>query len=207
MNTRRTWTGWGNWWFYNKGYAITAILVLIALISFIYGKVTEVKPDLSVAIVTNNVIPEEAAAQLEAALESVCEDYNHDGKVYVKIAGYGDPDADALGAESAAYKQASETELIADISSCDSYLFVTDDPVYLQREYQILANPDGSCPEDTDYSASGKTIPLTSLFSERDGITNEFLKTCSIGRRCFYDEKTCKYIDDLQALWNSLAAR
>ena len=190
-----------NWWYYHKGYVIVAAIVAVAAGRSIYIKATAIKPDLTAAIVTDSVIPAEAAAELEDALRSRCGDYNQDGRVVVRIAAFGDPDADALGVESAAYKTASEAELIGDISGCDSYLFITDDPVKLQRGYQILAMPDGSCPEDNDYSAEGKTIPLPEAF---DGIENEFLSGCSIGRRCFYNEKTCRYLEEYEQLWDSI---
>lgn len=196
-----------NWWYYNKIYALVALFILIALIRFIWKKVTEVKADVCAAIVTSSVIPQDAVDELQSALESLCGDYNGDGKVFVKITGYGDPGADALGYEGEAYKTASEAELIGDISDCDSYLYITDDPVSLQRSWQILAEPDGSAPADTDYSAAGKTIPLSSVFSEADGVTSPFLESCSIGRRCFYNDKVCANIDGCDEIWEKIAAR
>lgn len=195
---------WKNWWYYHKNYVLAVLLVAAAAGHFLYGKLTAVHPDLSVAIVSEAVIPAEAAAQLKAALEARCRDYNHDGKVTVQVLAFGDPNADALGVEGSAYKTASEAELIGNISSCDSYLFVTDDPVRLQRGYQILANPDGSCPADTDYSAEGKMIPVSSVFSSSDGVANGFLLTCSIGRRCFYNEKTCENLEECARFWEEL---
>ena len=196
-----------NWWYYHKGYVIVAAIAVIAAGRTIYSKVTETHPDLSVAIITDSVIPSDAALQLQEELEKLCGDYNHDGKVVVRIAGYGDPGADALGIEGSAYKTASEAELIGDISSCESYLFVTDDPVKLQRGYQILADRDGSCPADTDYSAEGKTIPLAEALNLSGDEYNEFLYKCSIGRRCFYNEKTCRNLDDLAKFWDVLAGK
>ncbi len=195
---------WKNWWYYHKNYVLVAALLAAAAGRWVHGRLTAVHPDLSVAIVSEAVIPAEAAAQLKAVLEARCGDYNHDGKVTVQVRAYGDPNADALGIEGSAYKTASEAELIGDISDCESYLFVTDDPVRLQRGYQLLAMPDGSCPADTDYSAEGKMLPVSRLFGSGDGVDNEFLLACSIGRRCFYNEKTCDNLEDCALLWEEL---
>ncbi len=193
-----------NWWYYHKNYVLLAAVLAAAAGRTIYDKAARVRPDLSVAIVSEAVIPARADAQLRSALEARCGDYNHDGKVYVQVLSYGDPDADALGVEGSAYRTATEAELIGDISSCRSYLFVTDDPVRLQRGYQLLALPDGSCPADNDYSAEGKMIPLSSVFGSSDGVDDEFLLTCSIGRRCFYNEKTCDHLEECAMLWERL---
>lgn len=192
-----------NWWYYHKNYVLVAVLIAAAAVHFVYGKLTQVHPDLTVAIISEGVIPAQSAARLKELLTAKCGDYNRDGRVTVQINAYGDPNADALGVEGGAYKTATEAELIGDITACESYLFVTDDPVYLQRGYQILALPDGSCPADTDYSVEGKIIPLSFLFGGVDRIEDDFLSTCSIGRRCFYNEKTCENLEDCKKLWES----
>ena len=109
---------------------------------------------------------------------------------------------------------------MADISACESYFFLTDDPDTLQQSFQILANPDGSCPAETDHSAEGKTVLWSDCpaLSEMDlgsytfvaagiettGDSQELLSGLRLGRRCFYSEKADDSISQCDELWNKI---
>ena len=84
-------------------------------------------------------------------------DFNGDGRVVVRLHQYTDR-TDVPAEDQLYYQTASDIELIGDISDCESYFFLTDDPQKLQRDYQIFAGPDGNPPSDSDYSVSGKVV-------------------------------------------------
>ncbi|KIR02208.1 hypothetical protein P261_01022 [Lachnospiraceae bacterium TWA4] len=89
------------------------------------------------------------------------------------------------------YKYASEVNLIADITDCESYFFLLEDPIAFQKEYQLLANADGSAPDALDFSIDNKGFYWKN--------TNLYL-----GRRCFYTDKTCNYLEEYNQLWEKL---
>ena len=122
--------------------------------------------------------------------------------------------------ETASANYASEVLLMGDISACDSYFFLTDDPENLQKACQIFANPDGSRPDDSDNSVEGKVIPwadcraLTDMNlgsytvyaagREISGDSQELLSGLSLGRRCFYSGKNIDYRSQCDELWSRL---
>lgn len=210
-----------NWWHYNKWYVIIGVILFAALIHIVgnaMGLFTK-SPDLQIAYVGVTPLPENTSAALEQAFAALIEDFNRDGEVIVQVNQYtGDPDA--ADPETAYYQYASEVTLIGDISSCESYLFLLEDPQSFQREYQVLATPDGNCPGDADYSVDGKVIrwadcPLLSSADlgsytilaagqEITGSSQDLLSGLYLGRRCFYNDKTTDNREACDSLWQLL---
>ena len=211
-----------NWWYYHKWYVVCGVILLGILINTAgnaLGLWTR-KPDLQVAYVGDAPLPADTAAALEQAFASLLTDFNGDGRVLVQLNQYvspqQNPDADA-----AYHRMSSEISLIGDISDCDSYLFLTDDPQDLQRTFHILACPDGSCPEDSDYSVEGKAIAwkdcpalasldlgsYTEYFlgQELSGDSQELLSGLFLGRRCFYTADRTRYPEQCAGFWELLA--
>lgn len=180
-----------NWWYYHKWYVICGIILFFSALSMIGNKLGWFKdtPDIQIAYIGENPLPEDAAASIEEAFSSLAEDYNHDGKVLVKINQF-ISGASTGDLESLSYQQAEEIALIGDIDGCISYFFLMEDPEKVQREFQLLAMPDGSCPSEYDLSAEGKVIPW-----------NPHLY---LGRRCFYSETRTPYADECGQLWDTL---
>ncbi len=212
-----------NWWHYYKWYVLIGVVLAAALVHIagnalgLFNK----SPDLQIAYVGVTPLPEDTVTALEQIFSALVEDYNRDGKVIVQVNQYaGDPSTE--DAEAAYYRYASEITLVGDISSCESYLFLLEDPQSFQREYQILAEPDGSCPGDADYSVDGKVIrwadcPLLSSADldsyrilaagqEITGSNQEFLSGLYLGRRCFYNEKTTDNREACDSLWQLLCS-
>ena len=210
-----------NWWYYHKWYVIIGAILFAALIHIIgnaMGLFTK-SPDLQIAYVGIDSLPEDTVTALEQLFASLIEDFNRDGEVIVQVNQYtGDPNAS--DAETAYYQYASEITLVGDISSCESYLFLLENPQGFQREYQILAEPDGSCPGDADYSVDGKVIrwadcPLLSSADlgsytilaagqEITGGSQELLSGLCLGHRCFYNDKTTDNREACDSLWQLL---
>ena len=218
---QQLWKKWKNWWFYYKWYVIcgiilTGIIINVAGSCLGWGVRT---PDLQVAYVGKTELPADTISALEDAFVSIASDFNGDGEIIVQINQYisglhsSDPDM-------AQYEYASELSLIGDISDCESYLFLMDDPCQFQRDYQLLAAFDGSCPENVDFSIEDKVIPWTGcpLLAERElgdysasvlgtevsGSNQELLSGLSIGRRCFFTDDRTAYTDQCSELWKTL---
>ena len=210
-----------NWWYYHKWYVIIGVILLgvaIDLISNALGLFTK-SPDLQIAYVGKAPLPKDTIAALQQAFTSLSGDYNHDGKVIVQINQYFS-DSSNTDADTAYYQYASEITLIGDISDCESYFFLLEDPQDFQRQYQLLALPDGSCPDEMDFSIEDKVItwsdcPILSemelgsytekaLTQTRTGDNSELLANLSLGRRCFFTDATTDNLQECSDLWDML---
>jgi hypothetical protein len=210
-----------NWWYYYKWYVLCGI-VLFLLVCDLIGNALGLwkkKPDVQIAYVGENELPADTIAALEAAFASLAGDYNGDGSVIVTVNQYVS-NSQSADSDSVYYEYASEVGLLGDITDCDSYFFLTDNPSNLQRGFQILANADGSCPDETDTSIEGKVIlwtdsPLlaklnlgsyqtTILGQEVTGDSNELVSSLYLGRRCFTDQKTVANFSECIALWEKI---
>jgi len=210
-----------NFWYYYKWYIIIGIF-LFGLIFYFIGNALgfwKKTPDYQIAYIGKTELPSDTISALEDVFASVSTDFNGDGEIIVKvnqyISGNKNPSADT-----AQYEYGSEIALIGDISDCESYFFLMDDPEDFQREFHVLASPDGSCPGELDYSIENKVIAWTDCakFSGIDmgsysqsllgqtisGSNQDILSGLFIGRRCFYTGDTTKYSEKCSGLWNSL---
>lgn len=208
---------WKNWWHYYKWYVICGILLFAIAFDLIGNALGlwQKDPDFQIAYVGKTELPPDTAAAIEKIFSSMPElDFNGDGEVIVHINQYTDAPQNA-DMDIAYYGYTSEIALIGDISDCESYFFLMDDPGRFQKEYQLLAGPDGNCPADTDYSIDNKAIlwsncPLlceiaSSAESTASG-SQEFLSGLYIGRRCFYTDKISENAEKCSDLWELLTA-
>ncbi len=210
-----------NWWDYHKWYVICGT-VLLGIIIYLIGNafgLYETEPDFQIAYVGGTALPEDTVSQLEQAFAEIGGDFNGDGKSIVKLNQYVD-NAKSQSPEAAYDEYTSEIALIGDISDCDSYFFLMDDPEDFQREFQILAQPDGSCPDGLDYSADGKAFlwsdcaalsdlelgsySVTALGEKTSGSSRELMSKLYIGRRCFFTDTKTKYAKQCNELWNAI---
>lgn len=214
-----------NWWHYHKWYVVCGGILLGIAINLAGNALGlwQKAPDFQVAYVGREQLPEDTLQALEQAFASMEGDwdFNGDGEVTVRVNQYiqggqrGNP-------ETAYYEYASELALIGDISGCESYFFLLDDPESFQRGFHLLADADGGCPPETDHSAKGKTIrwagcPLLSqmdlgaystviLGKEVKGDSQELLSELRMGRRCFYNDKKANHSEQCSRLWDALKA-
>lgn len=211
-----------NWFHYHKWWVALWAFLLFSIGGILWNAlgIGKVRPDYVFAYVGSAALPEDCAAALERELAALGQDVNGDGKVvaelrqYVSSADQGSPE------ETLMYGYASDVTLIADITNGDSYFFLLEDPAKFQRAYQALAGPDGSPPEDDDYSIDGRAFPWTGCpvlaglelggFEEEilgqsiTGDNQELLSGLYFGRRGFYDEKQAAAQGDNDALWELL---
>lgn len=193
-----------NWWYYYKYYVLTGVILAgigISLLCSWLG-VGQIKPDYRIAYAGTVSLSEEAAEAIEAAFARLGKDENGDGKVTIQVNQYvshSTGDSDSLY-----YAEAAAAKLIGDITDCDSYFFLLEDPEGFQRSMHVLCNADGSLPKDTELSAEGRAWPITDFAALAD-----LPEECSglyLGRRGFWTEDTVNYLEGCEALWNSLRA-
>lgn len=180
-----------NWWYYYKWYVIVTIILLFVFTDIIgnYLGWFQDTPDIQIAYIGDNPLPEDMLSSLEDTFTSLAEDYNHDGKILIKVNQF--VSGISMGdAQSLAYQQAAELALIGDIDHCTSYFFLMEHPEQIQREFQVLAMPDGNCPNEYDFSIDNKVIPWD----------------CGLylGRRCFYNKKQTPYAEECCQIWDKL---
>lgn len=211
-----------NWWYYYKWYVVCGtilILILINLISNAFGWFRK-SPDIQIAYIGETRLPKDTVAALENIFASLAGDYNHDGEIKIQVNQFVSGSPDETDADAISYKQASTIALMGDINDCESYFFLMENPEDVQKEFQVLAMPDGSCPADTDFSIENKVFPwkgckvlsekslgnyTTTLFGQTEsGSNQELLEKLYLGRRCFYNKKHSKYADECSELWNKL---
>ncbi len=210
-----------NWWHYRKWYVIIGAFLFAALISIVgsmLGLFTK-SSDLQIAYVGTAALPQDTITAIQDAFTALADDYNGDGEIIVQVNQYV-LDGQTVNAENAYSQYASEVTLIADISECESYLFLLDHPQEFQQEYQVLAMPDGTCPDEADYSVEDKIIlwaecpPLAGAelgtFTENiagqnfSGSNQDILSGLFLARRCFYGEKMCENTEECGRLWELL---
>lgn len=216
---------WKNWWHYYKWYVICGIL-LFGMACNLIGNALGLwrkSPDFQLAYVGKTELPQDTAAALKEAftrfgadlnlsLSSSGMDFNEDGEVIIQLNQYVNF-VQTADLDIAYSKYASEISLIGDISDCESYFFLMDDPASFQQEYQLLSSFDGSCPDETDYSIDDKVIlwadcpalsEITSFVEEKAPGSRDLLSGLYIGRRCFYTDIQSDNAEKCGELWNLL---
>ena len=210
-----------NWWYYHKWYVIIGVILLgvaIDLIGSALGLFTK-SPDLQIAYIGKVPLPQDTVSALQQAFASLAGDFNHDGQTIVQVNQYVS-NSNTDDVDTAYYQYASEISLIGDISDCESYIFLMEDPQNFQRGYQLLALPDGSCPSEADYSIEDKVFAWTDCpiltemelgsYSEMTmgqtatGSNQELLAGFSLGRRCFYTDDVTDNLQECSDLWDML---
>ncbi len=214
-----------NWWHYYKWYVICGILLLL-ICADLAGKNFgwfEKAPDVQIAYIGESSLPGDTVAALEKEFASLAGDYNHDGEILVRVNQFVSGSPEDTTAEAVSYRQAAMLTLMGDINDCESYFFLMEDADAVQKEFQVLAMPDGSCPEGSDFSTEGKVILWEScsllselelggyttvlLGQETSGSSQELLSHLYLGRRCFYDERRTDYADECSQLWDTLQSK
>lgn len=191
-----------NWLRYHWLWLVVGAVLLIFGCTILWNilGIGKVKPDYVFAYVGREPLSEEQAAAFEEAVAALGVDVNGDGRVKVTLNQYGT--GRTGDAETALYyNQAADAKLLADITKGDSYFFLTDDAYRLQRSYGILANADGSEPDEFDFETADKTVKLSdcSALSDLDPAFSELV----LGRRWFVGKDAGGHEADA-ALWNLL---
>ena len=210
-----------NWWYYYKWYVVCGIIIFLIACDIVSSKLGlfEKSPDFQIAYIGETELPQDTISALEEVFASIASDFNGDGEIIVQINQYTNSSENSIS-DTTYSAYASEIALIGDIEGCDSYFFLMEDPERVQKEYQILAAFDGSCPDDADYTIEDKVISWTdcTAFADIDlgsysidilgqtitGDNQELLAKLFIGRRCFYSDTMTENAESCSDLWNLL---
>ena len=136
-----------NWWHYHKWHVIIGAVLLLAagnILAHVLG-VGQIEPDYQIAYVGASPLPDDTVSALESSIAALGHDCNGDGRVAVRLNQYVSG-ADSQDENGVYHAYAASVTLMADITQCDSYFFLLDDPDAFQQNYQILRRLDGSLP-------------------------------------------------------------
>ena len=201
-----------NWWYYHKWHVVTAVVLLSILGSIVWNALHRVKPDYQIAYVGGYALPDDTAAALEAGVAVLGEDLNGDGSIVVQLVQYAS--SDGMDAQTL---MAVEVKLMADLTECESYFFLLEDPEKFQQNYGSMRKLDSSHPVEAGTSGEGEYLAWTQcpvlarmdlgeysypLMGETvSGSSNELLSKLYIARRGFWEGKTVPYSEGCDALW------
>ncbi len=204
-----------NWWYYHKFYVLAGIVLLSIFGSIVWNALHQVKPDYQIAYVGTNSLPDDTASAIEAGFAALGEDLNGDGQVVVRVMQYA-----FSGGDEPQTAMAAEVKLMADLTECESYFFLLEDPEGFQRNYGSLRRLDGSLPESGEASGEGTYVSwvqcpvLTQMElgeysyplmgGTASGSSDELVSKLYIARRGFWTDKTAPYPEGCAALWEKL---
>lgn len=173
-----------NWLRYHWLWLVIGAVLLAVVGTMLFNLlgIGKIRPDHILACVCAEPLTDEQAAALEQAFAALGSDKNGDGIIKVELRQYSTKNVG--DAETALYfNRAADSKLVADITSGESYFFLTDDPYDLQRSYLVLANADGSEPDEYDRDTSDKVFRLGDC-PAISGL-DETLSELYLGRRWF----------------------
>ena len=203
-----------NWWYYHRGHFVVAAVLLAIVGSIVWNALHQVRPDYQIAYVGEYALPDDTAAALEAGFAALGEDLNGDGSVIVRLSQY--TSSSSAGAEAV---MSSVTRLMADLTECESYFFLLEDPEQFQESYGTLRRLDGTmteervpveetcllwsqCPVLAGMELGEYSYPL--MGGTASGDNGELVSGLYIARRGFWTEKTSRYPEGCDALWEKI---
>ena len=215
-----------NWWHYNKVIVAVVIAAVVLLALLIKDTVLQTRPDIKIGYVGTTELPQDTVTALQDALVPFCSDLNGDGKVVVQIRQY---TVDFAGEESDAdayYQMAGVTQLSAEITSGETFLYILQDPAGFEKNTGVLRYRDGTQPDDAEALPDdawqqmvyrwGDCPVLTGLelgqyegYTLMDSLTGEnqdVLANLYIGARGVWDDKNADKFAAGEALWQQLTA-
>jgi len=151
-----------NWWQYHW-YYVAAIAAAVLLVGyFVWSRVTEVKPDYTVAVVSRTDPDTEFLAELETKLEALADDVNGDGKVKVEVKGiWLALNLETNDASLQKLMESSEDKLNSDFYLSESMIFLVDDPAAMEQKYGCFRRLDGTDPQEGEsIRVEDFTVPL-----------------------------------------------
>lgn len=195
---------WKNWWFYHKWHLVIGVVLMAILGDILWYSlgIGQVKPDYTVAYVGTTALPETAVSDLEAGFAALSQDLNGDGCVSVRVVQY--VSFDTGGSDTLYYAQAATAKMIADVTDCESYFFLLEDPDEFQKKTGALCFLDGRVPADDDTSAEGKYLNWgrCPVLAGMDlGENRAQIEKLAFARRGFRTEKRTENFEGCAELW------
>ena len=176
-----------NWWYYNKGKLIAAILLVAVIGSLLYSILGKTKPDYTVAVMTPYTMPENGRTELERVLSQYADDRNGDGQAVVYVTCYVFSTTTPSTADALQQQQAALARFAGDILANESMIYIHNAEAFefMKADFSgFFQYTDGSpMPEDatdfqnamlpwSEFKALSDFVPVT---SEEDAFDSEGL--------------------------------
>lgn len=211
-----------NWLRYHWLWLVVGAAALFLLGHLVWSALSAPKYDLQVAVIAGDIYPDPVLEQLADALSAYTRDLNGDGKAAVHVVQYvvdfRTENAETIDARTQA---AGVSGLLADLRSCNTQVFLVEDPDGFSLSTGALRYRDGALPADEVYPAWQETCyrwqdcpSLTGLtFDGYDaaiyggsGRTEDWFAGLYLGSRGFWDGTAPAYPEDSEAFWQKLTA-
>lgn len=201
------------WWQSYKWYVAAALLCALLVGDFVYDLVQSRRslPDYHIAYVGRTQLSGDTVAAIEEAFAALGQDQTGNGVVRVELRQYPlsteDPTEEVMVGQDFFAGSSGTVQLLADLESNESVVFLLEDPEAFQRDYQILARVDGTLPEDTPDSDTPlyyrwSDCPVLAGLELDDGDVSGLY----IARRGFWNGESSSGIAGAVALWELLTA-
>lgn len=195
-----------NWLRYRWTPLLLGLAAAALLGRYTFDRLTAVKPDCTVAVVSSVQLTGAEAASLQAELERWCPDANGDGRVLVEINAIQiDYASSDLSPEALKVMEANVDKLNFDFYTRQSGIFLLEDPAGFQANHRALGYPDGSAPPEGTEDLERMVRPWTdwagSASVELDAGRGDRLW---FGRRIVSGEKDEAAFSGAAALWSAM---
>lgn len=213
-----------NWWHYNKIIVAVVIIVLGLIAWTVHDVLSQEHPDLRIAYVGAQVLPDETVTALEEALIPYCTDRNGDGEVLVRLSQY-NLSFDTESQNTDPYTQmAAMTQLNANMAAdTETFLYLLADPAGFQESVPVLQYRDGTLPAEEESGnwqqmvyrwadcpvLAGLDLGEFTIFGdteEQQFSSQELLAPLYLGCSGDWHETNSQAYQDSLALWNALTA-
>lgn len=174
-----------NWWDYHKWHVVIGAVCVLMLCHMLWGMIQNSRnePDYCIAYVGQTILPDGTVDALQAAFAELGEDINGNGKVQVEILQYQIklPDTsesieDILLEQESDRNSTALMQLMVNVETAESILFLLEDAQQFQADYEVLARVDGTLPENTPDS----TVPVSYAWTDCPVLTGLELGTFSM---------------------------
>lgn len=209
-----------NWLRYHWLWLTVGGIGLFLLGHLIWSGITAPRYDLQVAIIAGRVYPDPVLDQLAQALTPYAADLDGNGKTQVNVVQYvvsfrteNDAQTDART------RAAGVSGMLADLRSCETQVFIVEDPDGFSRSTGALRYRDGTLPADDVYPVWQETcyrwqdcpvlagLPLgdyDAVLYGGTGHTADWFQGLYIGSRGFWEDTATRFAEGNEAFWQAL---
>ena len=188
-----------NWWHYHWRYVAVAVIAVVLLTATLWERVSKIRADVSVAVVTKYALTAHDVETIQAALEAVAEDTNGDGKVSVAINPIQIDYASTSMDDAAVQVMTTNVDkLNADFYTYQSGVFLLDDPASFVSQHHALEYLDGTEPPEDAIDWENMTIAWRDCLGDAD------LDQCDTAALWFGRRIGMENDAGTAALWNAL---
>lgn len=153
------WEKIGNFFYHNKIMIILGTMFAALAVFLVYDLVTTVRPDVAVMVIAEDYWFDYIMEDMEQVLERYCEDYNGDGKVFVRVTYL------PVKVTNSALHESDRVKLIAEFQGEDSIVVIADRESceLFGIEEGVLADLSKIYPGDENADALGYMLSGTSF--------------------------------------------